>query len=250
MVHPGAIYLHEGETYLVRELNLEEKQAVVEPTDADFYTEAMGTSEVKISATEGEDEAGDGLRWCLGEVEVTGQIIGYRKRRQVSEQDLGVEPLSLPAENYGTQGLWIAMGEKETALLEAAGRDLMGSLHALEHSMIAVAPLWALCDERDLGGVSYAMQDDLGAPAVFLYDGHPGGVGISRGIFERLGDVLSATAETIEKCPCDAGCPSCVQSSGCGDGNWPLDKQGAAMLARHLAVRWSEGLVRLEDNAG
>jgi DEAD/DEAH box helicase domain-containing protein len=241
MVHPGAIYLHEGETYLVRELDLEEKQAIVEPTDADFYTEAMGVSEVKISAAEQEDDAGEGLRWCLGEVEVTGQIIGYRKRRQVTEQDLGVEPLSLPAENYGTQGLWMAMGEQETGLLEAAGKDLMGSLHALEHAAIAVAPLWALCDQRDLGGVSYAMQEDLGAPAVFLYDGHPGGVGISRGIFERLGDVLFATAEMIDKCPCDAGCPSCVQNSACGDGNWPLDKKGAAMLARHLAVRWFEG---------
>jgi DEAD/DEAH box helicase domain-containing protein len=158
----------------------------------------------------------------------------------VTEQDLGIEPLELPRSEYGTQGLWIAMGEKETALLEGEGRDLLGSLHGMEHAAIAVSPLWALCDERDLGGVSYAMQEDLGAPAVFLYDGHPGGVGISRGIFERLGDILAATAETIERCPCESGCPSCVQSPSCGDGNWPLDKKGAGMLARHLAGRWNE----------
>jgi DEAD/DEAH box helicase domain-containing protein len=241
MVHPGAVYLHEGETYLVRNLDLDERQAIVEPTDADFYTEAMGVSEVKIEQAEEDDDAGQGLRWCLGEVEVTDQIVGYRKRRQVTEQDLGVEPLELPAANYSTQGLWMAMGERETALIEEQGLDLLGSLHGLEHTAIAVAPLWALCDERDLGGVSYGMQVDLGAPAVFLYDGHPGGVGISRGIFERLGEVLAAAAETIEKCPCDAGCPSCVQSPSCGDGNWPLDKRGAAMLARHLAGRWFEG---------
>ncbi len=172
--------MHEGETYLVVELDLEGRRAVVEPCDADFYTEAMGVSQVTPGPPEEDRDAGAGLHWCLGALAVQEQIIGFRRRRQVTDQDLGVEPLDLPDQHFETQGLWIRMGERETDLLADRGRDLMGSLHALEHALIAMAPLLVLCDERDLGGVSYTALPDLGSPAVFLYDGYPGGVGIAR----------------------------------------------------------------------
>ncbi|MGD9520277.1 MAG: Zn-binding domain-containing protein, partial [Armatimonadota bacterium] len=111
----------------------------------------------------------------------------------------------------------------------------------LEHALIGILPLFALCDRRDLGGVSHSCHPDVGRGALFVYDGYPGGVGISLAAFERLGLVLTAVAEALEQCPCEAGCPSCVQDSNCGDGNWPLDKRGAALLARHLARRWDAG---------
>lgn len=240
VVHPGAVYLHEGTTYLVTELDIDARRAIVVPLDADYYTQPLATSHVTPGAVEEDRDAGDGLHWCLGELQVTEQVIGYRKRRQVTEQDLGTEPLDLPAKEFETQGLWIAVGQKELFLLAQHGRDLLGSLHAVEHALIAVVPLFVLCDERDIGGASYPSAPGMGTPAIFLYDGYPGGVGIVRAAFQRLGEILAATADLIAACPCEAGCPSCIQSAGCGDGNWPLDKAGAAELAAHLAQRWHE----------
>ncbi len=241
LVHPGAIYLHEGETYLVKELDLAQRRAVVVPTTADYYTQALSVSEVSVLDVETDLDAGDDLHWCFGTVQVTSQVVSYRKRRQVSEQDLGSEVLDLPPQRFKTQGFWVAIGAQELALLLREACDLMGSLHALEHALIGILPLFALCDRRDLGGVSHSCHPDVGRGALFVYDGYPGGVGISLAAFERLGLVLTAVAEALEQCPCEAGCPSCVQDSNCGDGNWPLDKRGAALLARHLARRWDAG---------
>jgi DEAD/DEAH box helicase domain-containing protein len=204
----------------------------------------MGVSQVTPGEAVEAADGGGGLRWLRGEIHVAEQVIGYRKRRQVTEQDLGVEPLELPPREFDTQGLWIAMGEAEAAVLAEGGRDPLGSLHALEHALIAMTPLVVLCDQRDLGGVSYSAAPGLGGPAVFLYDGYPGGVGITEAAFARLGELLADTADMIAACPCEGGCPSCVQSPSCGDGNHPLDKAGALELARHLAGRWRAGDAR------
>jgi len=240
VVHPGAVYLHEGAAYLVTKLDLDARRALVVPHDADYYTEPLVSSQVVPGIAEEDRRAGGGLRWCLGELQVTEQVVGYRRRRQVTEQDLGVEPLDLPAKEFETQGLWIVIGEAELLLLSERGRDVLGSLHALEHALIAVTPLFVLCDERDIGGVSYPSAPGMGMPTIFLYDGYPGGVGIARAAFGRLGEILAAAGELVRACPCEGGCPACVQSAGCGDGNWPLDKSGAAELAERLAQRWNE----------
>lgn len=238
LVHPGAVYLHEGETYVVRELDVDGRRVVVVREDVSYYTQAISISQVTVIERETEIDGGAGLKWCLGTALVTSQVVGYRKVEQVTERRLGEEELDLPEQSYETQALWMVIGAEEQALLRRHGHDLLGSLHGLEHAMIAIVPLFAQCDTRDIGGVSHPQRHDVGGPAVFVYDGYPGGVGIADGAFERLGDILAAVAEMVEACPCEAGCPSCVQSPECGDDNWPLDKKGAARLARHLAERW------------
>ncbi len=150
----------------------------------------------------------------------------------MTEAELGTELLDLPPQTIETVGVVIAATEEDVLALAAAGCDLMGSLHALEHAMIALLPVFAHCDTRDVGGVSEADHPDLLAPVISVYDGHPGGVGIAEAAFESMPQLLAATAEAIETCPCDAGCPACVQAPDCGSGNQPLDKRGAALLAR------------------
>jgi DEAD/DEAH box helicase domain-containing protein len=237
MVHEGAVYLHEGETYLVEKLDLSARRAFVRPAEVDYYTEPVSISHVTALRPQLEEALGDDLRWCFGKAKVTSQVIGYRKRRPVTEQDLGTEPLILPPQEFETQALWIGVGRQEAALLAAQGHDLLGSLHALEHALIAVLPLFALCDPRDIGGASYPLHPEVGSGAVFVYDAYPGGVGIAREAFRRGAELLTAVAEAIEGCPCEAGCPSCVQSPSCGANNQPLDKLGAARLARYVAAR-------------
>jgi len=239
LIHPGAIYLHEGETYRVEELDLEERRALVVPADVDYYTTALSTSDVSVTERQIERAVGD-VRCCLGTVKVTSQVIGYRMVRQVTEQELGIEELDLPPQSFETQALWIAVGPEEEALLDKANCDFMGSLHALEHATVALLPLFVLCDQRDLGGVSYPVHPDVGSGCLFVYDGYPGGVGIARSAFDRLGEVLAAVADMIQGCSCQDGCPSCVQNPYCGSGNEPLDKRGALLLARPLADRLAQ----------
>jgi DEAD/DEAH box helicase domain-containing protein len=238
LVHPGAIYLHEGESYLVKELNLRDRRAIAVPSEADYYTQALSASQVSIVQTEEDIDSGEDLHWCFGTVQVTSRVIGYRKRRQVTEEDLGSYELDLPAQSFSTQGFWIVVGAREIGLLADENRDILGSLHALEHALIGILPLFALCDQRDIGGVSHHCHPDVGRAAIFVYDGYPGGVGIASGAFQRLGEILVAVGEAVSNCPCDVGCPSCVQSVNCADGNWPLDKAGAVALTRELAQRW------------
>lgn len=235
MVHPGAVYLHAGETFVVEELDLERNVAVVSKQKCDYYTVPLMTSEVRTGSVEAERALATGTALCLGEVQVKSAVIAYRRVRQVTDQDLGQFPLDLPPASFESVGAWIKLSEADVTFLEQAGHDLMGSLHALEHGLIQLLPLFALCDPHDVGGVSLSHHPDVGGPAIVLYDGYPGGVGICAECHERLLPVLAATERLLEQCPCEAGCPSCVQSPQCGDGNRPLDKAGA----RALAARWA-----------
>lgn len=237
IVHEGAVYLHAGETYLVEELDLEGRVAYVRPARVDYYTVPMVASEVRSGEAQVSRRCPTGTEFCLGEMDVRSAVIGYTRRRQITEQELGRFELELPASSYETVGLWIKPCPEDLTMLQENGHDLLGSLHALEHAMIQLLPLFALCDPHDVGGVSHSQHPDVGGPAVFLYDGYPGGVGICESAFERVEELLRATAETISTCPCEDGCPSCVQAPDCGDGNQPLDKAGAAFLAR----LWSDG---------
>ena len=237
MIHEGAMYLHGGESYLVTRLDLEERVATVEPSDAGYYTVALTFSDVTVTETREERALTGGGGAKLVEMEVTSRVGGYRKLRQVTDQDLGTTDLDLPASSYETVGVGLPVLDSHAAELRAQGHDLMGSIHALEHAMIALLPLFALCDPHDVAGLSHLAHPDVGGPAIFIWDGYPGGVGISETVFGRLEDLIAATADMVAQCPCEAGCPSCVQSPQCGDGNHPLDKEGAALLARLMGER-------------
>jgi len=232
MTHPGAIYLHGGESYLVKELDIEDRKVYVKPTKANYYTQAVTVSEVEVAATQDSRRLAGSGQVLLGELNVKSQVVGYRQRRRLTEKELGTFDLDLPAQNFETVGIWFPLSQPETEELIAADHHIMGSLHALEHAIIGLLPLFALCDPHDIGGVSHSHHADIGGGGIFVYDGYPGGVGICEEAYYRAEKLLAAVAEQIENCPCEAGCPACVQSPSCGDNNQPLDKMGAAALAR------------------
>lgn len=234
MVHPGAVYLHGGESYFVQRLDFDDRTAWVRRKEVDYYTRAMTMSEMSVLSWQQERDLPSGARVLLGELEITSRVAGYRKIRQVTEQELGIEELQLPATTIETVGIVLAPGNADVRTLAQAGCDLMGSLHALEHAMIALLPLFAFCDARDVGGLSEAAHADLQGPVVSIYDACNGGVGIAEVAYDRLDDLLAAVAEQIANCACEDGCPACVQAPNCGDFNQPLDKDGALLLARRL----------------
>jgi len=170
------------------------------------------------------------------------QVTGYNRVRQVTEQQLGSEALDLPADNYETMGVWLLPGA--AALLQGpeAALDLAGALHGLEHALIALLPLFVPCDAHDVGGVSSPLHPEVSGPAICIYDGFPGGVGLAHAAYERVAELLRAAAERLANCPCQEGCPSCVQSPSCGSMNRPLSKAGALALATH----WLQGAAPTE----
>ncbi len=228
-VHPGAVYLHLGETYLVASLDLDEHVAVVDRADPDYSTSARELTDIEITAERRHVSWGPG-RVSLGGVRVTHQVVSFLRRRVPSGEVLGEEPLDLPERTLDTVAVWWTL---PAAVLDVAGlarRDLPGAAHAAEHASIGLLPLFATCDRWDIGGVSTALHADTGRLTVFVYDGHPGGAGFAERGFEAAQQWLRATREAIGACHCEAGCPSCVQSPKCGNGNHPLDKDRAVRL--------------------
>lgn len=232
MVHPGAVYLHAGETYLVEELDLEARVAKVKRADVDYYTRPLVYSEVR-RLEEGESRSEGLLRLGLGQLAVRTQVTGYQKIRQITEQALGSEDLQLPMESYDTIGMWLLPTPEALAVQSEAPVDLAGALHAIEHVMIMLLPLFVACDSHDVGGISSPLHPDYDGPVICLYDGYPGGVGISQAAYDRVRELLEASAFTISNCGCDVGCPACVQQATCGSMNRPLDKCGALTLLNH-----------------
>ncbi|MGH3330071.1 MAG: DEAD/DEAH box helicase, partial [Nocardioidaceae bacterium] len=221
--HPGAVYLHLGESYLVESLDLEENVAVVHPATPDYSTSAREVTDIAIMS-EKEHVLWGQARISYGDVSVTHQVVSFLKRRVPSGEVLGEEPLDLPERTLHTKAVWWTL---PPAVLEEAGlatRDLPGAAHAAEHASIGLLPLFATCDRWDIGGVSTAVHPDTGRLTVFVYDGHPGGAGFAERGFHAAAEWLIATREAIASCRCEDGCPSCVQSPKCGNGNNPLDK--------------------------
>jgi DEAD/DEAH box helicase domain-containing protein len=231
-VHAGAVYLHLGESYLVRELDLERRTAVVEPFAGDYYTQAKKETTTAIETVR-RSERRLGLELCFGAVTVTEQVVAFQRKAIRDGATLDTRPLDLPETTFETEAVWFLPQPSQLDGLDHMP-VLLGTLHAAEHALIALLPLWAMCDRWDIGGLSTNLHFQTGRPTVFVYDGHSGGVGISERGFEAFEGWVADTARLLDGCPCTAGCPSCVQSPKCGNLNEPLDKAGALTLLRRL----------------
>jgi DEAD/DEAH box helicase domain-containing protein len=231
-VHDGAIYLHLGESYRVLELDLEARAALVEPIKSDYYTQPKKETTTAIDRPE-LTERRLGMEVSFGTVSVTEQVVAYQKKGIRDQATLELVALELPETTFETEAVWYLPEPWMLEGLEAIER-LLGSLHAAEHSMIALLPLWAMCDRWDIGGLSTNLHFQTGRPTVFIYDGHAGGVGIARRGFDQLEGWVADTERLLAGCPCKSGCPSCVQSPKCGNLNESLDKGGALTLLRRM----------------
>jgi DEAD/DEAH box helicase domain-containing protein len=229
IVHDGAVYLHQGDSYVVSRLDLADRVALVEPGDPGYTTTARDVTEVEIRdelrrMTWGQAEV------RFGDVQVTRQVVSYAKRRSEDGAPLGDEPLDLPPRHLLTRAVWWTISAGQRDQLAAAGVDLGGAAHAIEHASIGLLPLFATCDRWDIGGVSADLHPATGRLSVFVYDGYDGGAGFAERGFQAARDWLEATRQAISGCDCEAGCPSCVQSPKCGTANHPLSKRGAVAL--------------------
>jgi len=232
-IHPGAIYLHQGESYLVEEFDLANRTAYVVPTTVPYYTQAKEITDLHVAkVTQGRSRGQ--VKVYLGEVEVTTTVVGFKKKAQFTEEVIGEEPLDLPPQHFPTVALWFDLPPKVVARLDKAQLDFAGGLHAAEHAAIAILPLFALCDRNDIGGVSTPFHPDTGRAQIFIYDAYPGGIGIAEKGFDLVDELWQATLKAITECPCQEGCPSCIQSPKCGNNNKPLDKKAAQMLLEGL----------------
>jgi DEAD/DEAH box helicase domain-containing protein len=239
-VHPGAIYLHQGRSLEISDLDLERGLATgAESRQRTWTTRPRSDTDVRV-LDEHRAETWEDVEVRLGRVEVTTQVTGYDVLRLGSSEVLDRVDLDLPPLHLHTVAVWYAVAG---SALDAAGlpaRTVPGALHAAEHAAIGMLPLLALCDRWDLGGLSTALHPDTGRATVFVYDGHPGGAGLAERSYLRLPEHLSATRTTISACGCRTGCPSCVQSPKCGNGNEPLHKAGAVRLLDLLLDRVPE----------
>ena len=231
-IYPGAIYLHQGEAYIVTELDLVRHVALAEPTSVAYYTQAKDITDIRV--VEVTAEKNYGARTYLGDVDVTTTVVSFRKKRQYTEEVIGEEPLDLPSQSFPTKALWFDLPQRATDRIVHAGLDFHGGLHACEHAAIGILPLFALCDRNDIGGVSTPFHPDTGKAQIFIYDAYPGGIGIAEKGFEIMPELWQATLKVVEECPCRGGCPSCIQSPKCGNNNQPLDKKAALILLQEL----------------
>ncbi len=227
--HPGAIYLHQGAQWEVESLDLQAKRVQVREVQVDHYTEARGEDNIEIQAVLKRRELG-GVQWCFGNVRAREQVTGYVTKHVSTQKVLSEHELELPLHEYETQAAWWQLPSAWRKEFAELGLDFAGSIHAVEHAQIALLPVFALCDRWDLGGVSYWTQPQLDQPAIFIYDGHAGGAALAEQGFEIVQPWMEAVKELLANCPCEDGCPACIQSPKCGNGNKPLDKQGAKEL--------------------
>ncbi|MDR2669556.1 MAG: DEAD/DEAH box helicase [Desulfovibrio sp.] len=231
--HPGSIYLHLGRHFEITELDLGAGRALARPFRPSWYTRARGHKETEILSLD-ESCVHAGAAAQRGRLRITDFVTGYEKRSVRNGQLLGVLPLQFPPLVFETEGLWILVPPHAQEAVEQARLHFMGAIHALEHAAIGLLPLQVMADRNDFGGISTPMHAQTGRPTVFVYDGIPGGAGLSRAAFDQIPDLLRRVLAVIRECPCETGCPSCVHSPKCGSGNRPIDKEGAACLLEAL----------------
>ena len=237
-VHPGAVYLHQGEQFEVTELDLAGRVALVARSAADYYTQPRDVTDLSVVDELEVDETGP-VQAVFGIVDVARRVTGFSRRSVFTGEVLDAVDLNLPDQTLQTKAIWwpVPSGVIEGARIGRAA--LAGALHAAEHAAIGLLPLVATCDRWDVGGVSTPLSLDTGTAAIFVYDGYPGGAGIAERGFRTWRRWLEATFDAVRACPCARGCPSCVVSPKCGNGNEPLDKQGAvALLAAMTGRTW------------
>ncbi|GLY98214.1 DEAD/DEAH box helicase [Actinoplanes sp. NBRC 103695] len=229
MLHVGAVHLHQGQTYVVDDLDLDDAVALVHAADPDWSTHPRDITDVSVVAVRSYVDAGP-IGLFLGEVDVTNQVVSYQRRRISTGEIIDTTPLDLPAREFRTVAVWFTISPRELSRAGVAPADIPGALHAAEHAAIGLLPLIATCDRWDIGGLSTANHPDTEAPTVFVYDGHAGGAGFAERAYGTAAAWLTATRDAIRSCACEAGCPSCIQSPKCGNGNSPLDKPGAVSV--------------------
>ncbi|MGH2969418.1 MAG: DEAD/DEAH box helicase, partial [Solirubrobacteraceae bacterium] len=233
--HEGAVYLHGGRSYEVAALDLEQRRALVQPFTGDWYTQPKRETDTHIERLLDRREA-MGVTLSFGTVVVTEQVLAFQKKRLADHEVLDLIALDLPQTSFMTQALWYELGP-EVISPELPLHQLLGALHAAEHSQIAVLPLLAMCDRWDIGGLSTNLHPQTGGATIFIYDGHPGGIGITRRGYLAFEALVDDAHRLVSECPCEKGCPSCVQSPKCGNLNEPLSKLGSAQLmGRMLAA--------------
>jgi DEAD/DEAH box helicase domain-containing protein len=238
-VHPGAVYLHQGEQFEVLELDLVARVALVTRSDPDYYTQSRDTTDIDVVQADEDAVTGRDVPTFYGTVRVTNQVVGFVRKLVATGEVIDSLPLALPPQTLETKAVWWAIPPSVVDRAAISASDLPGAAHAAEHAAIGLLPLVATCDRWDVGGVSTAYHPDTGSCAIFVYDGYPGGAGIAERGFRSAARLLEATLETVRGCPCTHGCPSCVQSPKCGNGNDPLDKAGAvALLSAMLGESW------------
>ena len=235
VAHPGAMYLHQGRQWRVEHLDVDGREALLSPADdADEYTQAREETEIAIVRSDESVVCGGG-RAHVGVVEVTNQVVAYQRKRTSTNESIEIVPLDVPPRTLTTDAVWYTLSLSVLAVAAIAPPQVLGAVHAAEHAMIGMLPLFAICDRWDVGGVSMAIHPTTGVPTIFIYDGYPGGAGIARLAFADVTQHVQATAELVTACPCATGCPSCVQSPKCGNWNEYLDKDAAIHLLKVLA---------------
>ncbi|MDZ5077047.1 DEAD/DEAH box helicase [Nesterenkonia sp. HG001] len=231
--HPGAVYVHQGRTFIVEDLALDDGVVLVSRASPPYYTQARETTSIEVLETSSSETWGR-FELHFGQVEVTSAVVGFQRKALGSSEVLSDEPLELPPSRLQTQAVWITAPETALAAAGVVPEHVPGALHAAEHAMIGLLPLIASSDRWDIGGVSTALHADTQLPTIFVYDGHPGGAGFAERGHAAASAWISATAQTIRGCGCEAGCPSCVQSPKCGNRNSPLEKISALHLLEAL----------------
>jgi DEAD/DEAH box helicase domain-containing protein len=231
--HDGAIYLHKGDHYLVSRLDLERRNAFVRPVKASYYTRARSEKQTEILTRQRSRPVGSFLV-RQGRLRVTERVVGYEKRRISGQDLLSTHPLELPPIVFETVGIWLEIENFIRDGVQRAGLHFMGGIHAAEHAIISLFPLFALCDRDDVGGISIPLHPQLGKGAIFVYDGYPEGVGLAERAYDVIEDLLDSVLGMLEACGCEEGCPACIHSPKCGSGNKPLDKKAAILVVQAL----------------
>jgi DEAD/DEAH box helicase domain-containing protein len=228
--HAGAVLLHQGETYISEELDLNQSVAKVRQENVNYYTEALKDVDVAIKKTL--EEKNCGVKVGLGELGITEVYHTYVTKTY--DEVVKRTPLSLPPLSFSTVGLWFIVPDAIREEIEAQGLDFAGGIHAVEHAMIGMSPIFAMCDRWDIGGLSTPLHPDTGEATIFIYDGFEGGIGISETLYTNVKALWEKTLQLIGNCECQDGCPSCIYSPKCGNENKPLDKKAAEIILRSL----------------
>jgi DEAD/DEAH box helicase domain-containing protein len=228
--HAGAVLLHQGDTYLCEELDLNQLVAKVRQENVNFYTEALKDVDVAIEKTH--EQNNSDVKVGLGELSIT--EIYHTYLTKTYDEVIKRNPLNLPPLSFSTIGLWFIIPEETREEIEAQGLDFAGGLHAVEHAMIAISPIFAMCDRWDIGGLSTSLHPDTGEATIFIYDGFEGGIGISETLYKNIKPLWEKTLQLMDTCECRDGCPSCIYSPKCGNENQPLDKKAASIILRQI----------------